>query len=284
MKRLLTLPAVIVLLQSTLIAAPTHLDIMVPDLRDTDLRGPVKSVELKVWRNVSGEFTTERSEYDKAGNLVKSTESDENGKQVDVTTYIYDDEGCYKEMHYRNLEKKYHNDWEVILNPETRQIALREKSDGRIGMETYSPAGYLISYQLLNKDREPLVALQYQRDDQNRPLKYTRVENRKPEYTYYFKWAEDGFIDMERQVYHQEKEERLHTYEYLVTDEHGNWTQRIMVRYDVSDNKREKVYEHTVQRMIEYFDDADPAGAAAAPQPGEENNTTETPGTEQADG
>ena len=255
MKRTLLLFAVASMLQSTLLAGSTHLDIMVPDLRDTDLRGPVKSVELKVWRNVSGEFTTEKKEYDKTGNLLKSTERDENDELVDISEYLYDDDGCYVGMHYQNREEHYEHNWEVILNPDTRQIALREKNDGRIGMETYSPEGYLLSYQLLNKERQPLIAFQYLRDDSNRPLQYTRIEERKPEYTYYFKWADNGFIEMERQVYHQEKAERLHTYEYLVTDDHGNWTQRIMVRYDVDGNKREKLYEQTVQRKIEYFED-----------------------------
>jgi len=257
MKALLPLALMLSAFASVLQAGPTHLDIMVPDLKDTDLRGPVKSVELKVWRNVSGEFSTEKKEYDRTGNLIKSTEHDENGKLLNTTDYIYDENGCYERMHYKNEQKGYESDWDVVLNPETRQIALREK-DGRIGIETYSPEGYLLSYQLMDKNKKPLLAFQYKRDENNRLVKYTRIEERSPVYTYYFKWADNGFIDMERQIYHQEKAERLHTYEYLVTDGHGNWTQRIMVRYDTGGKKKEKVYEHTVQRTIEYFDDPEP--------------------------
>lgn len=107
----------------------------------------------------------------------------------------------------------------------------------------------------MDHNKKQILAYTYKRDDNNRLVKFTRIEERSPDYTYYFKWADNGFIDVERQIYHQEKAERLHTYEYLVTDEHGNWTQRIMVRYDTGGKKKEKVYEHTVQRTIEYFDD-----------------------------
>lgn len=255
-------------------AVPTHLDIMVPDIKDTDLHGPVKSVELKVWRNVSGECSTEKKEYDRTGNLVKSSEYDEDDKLVDTTDYTYDETGCYKHMHYENKEKGFESDWKVVLNPKTRQIALRA-DDGRIGIETYSAEGYLTQYRLMDKDRNPTLVFQYTRDENNRLVKYTRIEDRKPTYTYYFKWADNGFIDMERQIYHQEKAQRLHTYEYLVTDKHGNWTQRIMVRYDTGGKKREKVYEHTVQRKIEYFDNVESAQDDAAVTNNAANTTVE---------
>ncbi len=253
-------------IQSGVMADPTHLDIMVPDLKDTDLRGPVKSVELKLWRNVSGEFTTEKREFDRTGNLLKITEHDEGGKLVDTTTFLYDENGCYERRLYCNNEQSYSNEWKVVLNPETRQIALKEIGGDRVGIETYSDAGYLLQYRLLNGEHQPLVTNEYKRDENNRLNIYTRIESRKPVYTYYFKWADNGFIDMEAQTYHEEKDKRRHTYEYLVTDDHGNWTQRIMVRYDIGGKKPVKVYEHTVQRQIEYYgDEIEPDQGADTP-------------------
>ncbi len=249
-----------VLLPIWCLAAGTHLDIMVPDIKDTDLSGPVKSVEMKIWRNVSDEYTTEKREYDRTGNLLKISEHDGDGNLVDSTTFFYDENGCFMRKLYKNEKKGYEKEWKVELNPETRQIARLEKN-GRICIETYSAEGYLLSYRLMNKDRQPIVTKKYTRDKNNRTLKYTRIEERKPLYTYYYKWADNGFIDMEHVSYHQKKSERLHTYEYLVSDDHENWTQRIMVRYDITDGKREKTYERTVQRKIEYFDDEEPEHA-----------------------
>ncbi len=260
-------------IQSTLLAGPTHLDIMVPDLQDTDLKGPVKSVKLELCRNVSGAFVTEVREYDRTGNLLSITEYDEEDEKVDTSTFTYNESGCYDRLLYQNEEKDYSSEWKVILNPGTRQIALREIEDGRIGIETYSPEGYLTNYRLVDKDRRQLVAREYKRDENNRLTKLTRIEGRDPVYTYYFKWADNGFIDMEGQIYHQEKEQRRHTYEYLVTDDHGNWTQRIMVRYDIGSKEPEKIYEHTVQRHIEYYEeDADAVVAEAQPAGKEESD------------
>jgi len=248
-------------------ARPAHLDIMVPDIRDSDLKGPVKSVEHKVWKNVSDEYTLEKSEYDREGNLLKVTEQDKDGNPIETTTFIYDENGCYIRKLYKDEKKDAENSWEVILNAETRQIA-RRADDGRICVETYSPQGYLLSYRQMDKDQKPIFSREYTRDESNRRTKYTYLKERKPVYTYYYKWTDNGFMDMEAQTYHQEKAKRRNTYEYLVTDGHGNWTQRIMVRYDISGKQPVKVYEHTVQRKIEYYDDrtagAGPEGNAAA--------------------
>ncbi|MBN2164340.1 MAG: hypothetical protein JXR25_04540 [Pontiellaceae bacterium] len=265
MKRHTTLSILLAITAYTVLAEPTHLDIMVPDLQDTDLKGPVKSVSLKVSRNVNGEWTTEKSEYDRTGNLTCYTEFDAKDKLIEKSEYFYDENGCYTKLRYRNEEDDYESEWDVTLSPDTLQIALREKSDGRIGLETYSPEGYLINYRLVTKDREPILTREYQRDEKNRRVKYTRIKGRKPEYTFYYKWAENGLIDMQGQVYHQEKAQFRHTYEYLVIDEHGNWTQRILVRYDISGKKPVKVYEHTVKRDIEYFaPDAEEAATATS--------------------
>jgi hypothetical protein len=273
--------ALIAALQTASWAVSTHLDIMVPDIQDTDLKGPVKSVDLKVCRNVSGEFTTERREYDEKGNLLKITELDKADKLVDVTTFSYDENESYEGMVYENKDKEYTNKWNVVLSPETQQIALRENGGGRIGLETYSPEGYLVSYQLLNDSKKQLIGKEYKRDEHNRLIKYTRIVGRKPAYTYYYKWSDNGMIDMERQQYHQEQAQYLHTYEYLVTDEHGNWTQRILVRYDISNGHKEKVYEHTVQRMIEYYTTGEKVEADEHDTDAEENSGADTPTPEE---
>ncbi|MCK5844067.1 MAG: trypsin-like peptidase domain-containing protein, partial [Victivallales bacterium] len=148
------------------------------------------------------------------------------------------------------------NDWEVILSPDTHQVAMREKKEKSASVYTYSPEGYLVRFRYVDRDKKLLAASNIKRDEKNRRKEYTQMDNKKkPLYTYWFKWKDGGIIDRERQRYRQEKGERLHVYDYLKTDDHGNWTQRLMVRYDIGGEKKEKVYERLVLRTIEYFGD-----------------------------
>ncbi len=193
-------------LPAALLAQASHLDIMVPDRDDTDLNGPVKRVELDICFNVSGEHTKELHEYDRIGNLLKSSEWDSEGEPSETTTYFYDESGYYERQLYENFADEYTNDWTVVLNPETRQIGMKNKRTGSVALETYSPEKHLIHYRLVDRDREQIMASRNQRGDDNRRTEYTRFdEDNRAEYTFYFKWQENGFIDMERQRYRQEK-------------------------------------------------------------------------------
>jgi len=261
-KRALLLTLSVAGLPAALLAQASHLDIMVPDRDDTDLTGPVKSVELDVCINLSGKHTKELLEYDPTGNLMKKSEWDSDGELSETTEYFYDGNGCYERQLYINHTDKRTNDWTVVLNPETHQIALKNKRTGSVAVETYSPEKHLLTYRLVDRDRDLIMASQCRRDPAtNRRTEYTRFDqDNRAEYTYYFKWKDNGFIDMERQRYRQEKKERLHTYDYLVVDAHGNWTQQLMVRYDIGGQEKEKVYEQITVRTLEYFDEADPTG------------------------
>ena len=237
-------------------AAQSHLDIMAPALKDTDLHGPIKSVDEKVSVNVSGDFEREHSEYDRTGNLLSDTEWSADGKLANTLTNFYDDNGNFNRQLYMDIEDEYTNDWQVVLSPDTHQIAMKKKLSKAAAIYTYSDAGYLISYRYLNKERELKSGSITKRDENNRRKEFTRLDgDKKPLYTYWFKWKENGLIDRERQKYRQEDGERLHIYDYLKFDDHGNWTQRLMVRYDVGGKEKKKVYERLVVRDLEYFDD-----------------------------
>jgi hypothetical protein len=263
-------------LPAALLAQASHLDIMVPHRDDTDLTGPVKSVEFDVCKNVSDEHTKELREYDRTGNLLKSSEWDSEGERINTATNFYDENGCFERRLYIDYEDKSTNDWAVVLNPETRQIAMKNERTGSVAIRTYSPEKYLLHYRLVDRDRKQIRASRNKRDD-NRRTEYTRFdEDNRAEYTYYFKWKENGFIEKERQRYRQEKAERLHTYDYLVIDDHGNWTQQLMVRYDIGGKEKEKIYERITVRKIEYFDsDEDLANTVAEPDADQESPSNE---------
>lgn len=274
MKRYLFLILFVAGLPALLLAQASHLDIMVPDRDDTDLIGPVKSVDLDICINVSGEHTRELREYDRIGNLLKSSEWDSSKELIETTTYFYDENGCYERQLYENFEDEFTNDWNVVLNPETHQVAMKNKRTGSIALETYSPEKYLVHYRLIDRDRKQIMASRNKRAEDNRRTEYTRFnKDNRAEYTYYFKWKENGFIDKEKQRYRLEKGERLHTYDYLVIDDHGNWTQQLMVRYDTDGKERENVYEQMTVRTIEYFD-SEEASTEPATEPDADTVTT----------
>lgn len=255
MNKLIWISALVIL--PHLLTAQTHLDIARPELMDTDLRGPVKCIETETTYNVSGKTAKERTEYDEIGNVLNETEWNPDGELINTLTNHYDEDGVFTSYTYVSFENEYTNHWDVYLSPETRQIALKKESGSTL-LYTYNEDGFLMHFKRLNNDRSLSSASITKRDEQNRRIEYTRLdENKKPRYTYWFRWKEDGLIDRERQKYRQEKGERLHTYDYLEKDEFGNWTQRLMVRYDIGGKEKEKIYERVVARNIEYFYSSD---------------------------
>ena len=253
MKRVLTAISVQSILLSVAFAQGTHLDIMAPERLDTDLTGLVKSVDTKTSWNVSGKFERERQEYDRIGNLLNETEWDTEGECISTLTNYYDENGNFERQLYMDYEDGFTNNWQVVLNPDTRQVAM-QKPSGAAAVYTYSSAGYLINFRYIRSDKVLESASITKRDEKNRRKEYTKMDDRKkPLYTYWFKWKDGGVIDRERQRYRQEEGERLHIYDYLKNDDHGNWLQRLMVRYDIGGKKKEKVYERLAVRTIEYF-------------------------------
>jgi hypothetical protein len=249
-------------------AQGTHLEIREPAREAALLKGPVKSVETDTTINVSGKHLKELEEYDEVGNLVVDSNWDSDGELINTATNFYDEDGCFYRHLYIDLEEGITNDWKVVLRPETHQIAMKNGRTGMVTIRTYSPKKQLIHYRRIDKKKKLISASRNKRNEKGERTEYIKYDKRnKPLYTYYFKWKENGLIDKERQHYHQEKKERLHTYEYLAIDEHGNWTQRLMVRYDIGGKKKENVYEKTTVRTIKYFEEEEPlAEAESSPE------------------
>ena len=257
-------------------AQGTHLDIRRPAREAALLAGPVKSVETDKCINLSGKHLKELKEYDEIGNLLVDSNWNSDGELISTATNFYDESGCFYRHLYIDLEDETTNDWKVILSPETRQIAMKNDRNGDVAIRTYSPERRLVRYRRVDKKKRQVSATRNKWNEKGERTKYIKYDKKnRPLYTYYFKWKEDGRIDKERQRYHQEKKERLNTYEYLATDDHGNWTQQLMVRYDISGKKRGKVYEQTTVRTIEYFGDESPTPES---EPASETETETTTG------
>ncbi|RKX39849.1 MAG: hypothetical protein DRP64_13620, partial [Verrucomicrobia bacterium] len=234
MKRPLIAIAILAALPPGAFAQETHLDIKVPDTVESDFFGPIKSVETDTCYNMSDKHLKEIRSYDANGNLLGEMDWNYEGELTSSKTNYYNERGCLTEYRFIDHKDGETNHWEVILSPPTRQIAKRNKKTGTTDLRTYSPEKYLLHYKKTDKKKKLVKASRTQRREDNRETEYTRFnQGNRPLYTYYFQWDDRGFVTKERLRYHQEKKERLHTYDFLKVDEHGNWTQRLMTRYDV---------------------------------------------------
>ena len=238
-------------------AQPAHLDIKVPSRIENDLFGPVKSVTSDVSYNMSDERIREMKTYDEAGNLMAESNWDSEDTLTSIITNLYDESGCFhRQQVIRFREEAGTNNWEVILSPETRQIAMKNERSGEITLRTYSPGKYLVHYRQMDGAKKLIKASRTRRREDNRETDYTRFDkDNRPVFTYYYKWDDRGFIVQERVRYHQEKKDHLRVYDYLKVDEHGNWTQQLMTRYDVSGEEKTRVYDKLTVRTIEYYED-----------------------------
>jgi len=259
MRRSLITIAIIAPLTSLAFAEGIHLDIKVADTVEADLFGSVKSVETDTCFNMSDKHIKEVRKYDTYGNLLTETEWNRDGEIDNTTTNYYDEKGCYTEQCNIDSKEGTTNHWEIMLNPATRQIAKLNKKSAATILRTYSPEKHLLYFKKLDGNKNLVKASRTKRRADNRESEYTRLDQKnRPFYTYYFKWGDRGFIDKERVRYHQEEKERLHTFDYLKVDEHGNWTQRLMIRYDVGGKDKTKIYEKLSVRTLEYFEDEPP--------------------------
>lgn len=245
------------------LAGGKHLEIMVPYAVDNGLKGPIKWVEEERSFNVDGEFTKVREEYDREGNLMLETNWDTDGELSSATTNLYDESGTYyRQVYVKHGKRGYTNSWDVVLNSETRQVA-EKKENGSIVLSTYSPEKRLIFLRYIKTGNKQSYAKRWKRDQEQNLSQYVRLNaENKPEYTYKYRYNAQGEIEKSHVIYHEDKRERLHEYEYLDFDEYGNWTQRMMVRYDVSGKRKEKVYDRIQVREFGYHETNDPEDIA----------------------
>jgi hypothetical protein len=257
MKRCMTIFTLFSLSLTIVLGEESHLDIRYPARESSKLLGPVQSITTETNYNMSDEHLKVLTAYDRVGNLVNETEWDVEGELANTATNFYNDAGCYVRLIYTEFgEDGYTSKWEVILSPDTRQIGMKNKSNGDTVVRTYSPERRLLSYRLTDRRKKLKRASKnkWNAEFTHRTQFVSYDENNRPLYTYYFKWKDNGFVDMKRQRQHQDKKEFLEDYEYLAVDGHGNWSQQIMVRYDITGGGKEKVYERTTTRTIKYYE------------------------------
>jgi hypothetical protein len=233
-----------------------HLKIKVSDAESSLLKGPIKWVEEERCRNVSGEFTKIREEYDPAGNLLVEVNWDAEGELTNTMTNYYDEGGTlFRQLYIQHGKKGFTNDWEIVLSPETRQIA-KKRSNGSIVLRSYSPERRLVEESSMKSGKELRYIRKTAWNDFGQFTKLARLNAQKrPDYTYTYRWNGQGEIEKSHVIYHETKNEYLHEYEYLDFDDYGNWTQRLMVRYKLNGKNREKVYGRIQVRSFAYYDE-----------------------------
>ncbi|MCF7817742.1 MAG: hypothetical protein K9M54_07655 [Kiritimatiellales bacterium] len=257
MPRQLPAIALLAILCQSATAQQTHLDIRVPDRISSDFLGSVKRVLTDDCINLADNHKKEERIYDRAGNELSLTRWGTDGEISYAMTNAYDESGCHVSWHSEDFAKKETNDWEVVLNLPTHQIAMRNLGNGDTSVYTYSPEKRLMHYRKVDKDKKTIRSSKYRRrPEDNKETEYARFDERnRPTYTYNYRWNDSLFVDRESILYHEDGTKRLIVNEFLKTDEHGNWTQRISIRYKIAGSEQTKLYETTTLRTIEYFED-----------------------------
>lgn len=234
-------------------AREKHLEIKVPRRVEEDLFGPVKKILTDDCHNMADEHTKVEENYDVAGNLLSQTNWDEEGKISYTLVNTYDENGCYTLMHSEDIEDGETNEWEIIINLSTRQMAKRNTRDGDFSIRTYSPSKYLMHFKKLDKKKKTLRSSRFKRRADNKETEYISYDERgRPKLTIKIKWNDKKLLDKEGIYNHKEKINFLNVYEYLKIDDHGNWLQRVKTTYRVEGSKKTKVSEHFAKRTIEY--------------------------------
>ncbi|VGO16109.1 hypothetical protein PDESU_04699 [Pontiella desulfatans] len=236
-------------------AGETHLDIAVPSRVASDYFGPVKSVEEEYAYDMSDRKYKEFREYDRAGNLKYRKKWNSKGEQTYFATNMFNEAGCLVRQRTEDVRHGSTNDYEIVLNAPTRQIAYQCKLSGEVEILTYNSEGYQLTSTIKNKGERTLPLSKFQRAPDNTKQLYTRYDERgRIKYTMAYAWTDNGLMSGTRIAYAQKDRKDSNDYEYLRIDDQGNWTQCLLKLKTVEDGET-KDFEKFTTRKIEYHDE-----------------------------
>lgn len=240
-------------------AQETHLDIKVSDRVENDLFGPVKKVVTEYSYNMSDRNYKEERVYDKQGNMLSHTKW---GPKDEITLFVtngYNETGCHTLYRVENVKKGVTNEYEVVINVPSRKIVLNNSTSGEIEIQEYSPAKYHMTTKYMDKNRKPVSYSQYKRRADHKELQYLSYDKRKRiKLSIAIDWNDDNL--QSRELYHNREtgSKLLEVFEYLSTDQHGNWLQCLTQAYNLTGSKKEKAGEKFSKRTFEYFEKTSP--------------------------
>ncbi len=237
-------------------AQETHLDIKVPDRIENDLFGPVKKIVTEYSYNMSDRNYKEERVYDEQGNLLTRTKWNTKDEISLFVTNSYNEAGCHTHYRFEKAGEGVTNEYEVVINVPSRKIALTSPKSGEIEIQEYSPAKYHMATKRMDKNRKPISYSQYKRRADNKAVQYLAYDKRKRiKYSIALGWNDDNL--QSKELYHDREDgsKLLEVFEYLSTDQHGNWLQCLTQAYNLKGSKKEKAGEKFSKRTIEYFEE-----------------------------
>lgn len=238
-------------------AAETHLNIRQPSLVVAQLNGPVKKVTEEYNYQMSDRKYKEVRAYDAAGNQTYRRKWNYKDELVYSSTNTFNEAGRMTRQKIEDIKDEKNYDYEIILNPKTRQMAYKCRITGDIEVITYNEAKYNISCTVKKKGKKNLPYSKYQRRPDNLSKVYTKYDDDgRVKYITATKRDSEGRVLQAITTYKREKRKTNNLYEYLAFDEFGNWTQRLLKITDLKDGE-EKIYEKFSERTIEYYEGLD---------------------------
>ncbi|MDF7805824.1 hypothetical protein P4E94_00135 [Pontiellaceae bacterium B12219] len=234
-------------------ADTSHLDIARSSRETASLQGPVMKVEEEYAYELSDRKYREIRAYDEAGNLKYRKKFNYKDELTYFATNTFNEAGCMIRQRVEDIRHGTTNDYDIVLNVPTRQMAYQCRITGDIEIVTYNPDRCNTSTTIKRKRKKPLPYSKYKRDSDNVSLSYTRYdEDGRVKYVSVYRHDDQQRLTRAAISYKQEDRKDLNEYEYLAVDAYGNWTQRLLKIKTIQDGT-EKNYDKFSTRTIEYY-------------------------------
>jgi hypothetical protein len=210
-------------------------------------------VEEEYAYDMSDKKYKEIREYDEAGNLKYRKKFNYKDQMTYFATNTFNAAGCMIRQRVENISNNSTNDYDIVINVPTRQMAYQCKITGDIEIETYNPDRFAMATTIKHPGKSPLPYSKYNRNSDNVSLSYTRYDE-EGRIHYISIYGHDDQQRVTRVVTSYKREDRkdLDEYEYLAVDEFGNCTPRLLKMKTIKDGT-EKSYDKFSTRTIEYY-------------------------------
>jgi len=244
-------------------AQQTQLDIKVPDTVESDLFGPVKSTrtvyEKERFLSSTNRHSTYQYDqtYDEKGNQLTYVYIDLDDSTTNVTTCLYDSDGCLTGKVYNAADTETNTVYSYTIDVPSRQILrINHKTDDR-RVTVYTPQGY--EYYIEDRDRsntvESVTRIKRQPDHKEYELHVVDGDG-EPIRSSYMEWNTSGL--MRKYRYHRPGTNEYTTitrYTHPKKDERGNWLKLVKRQDRIYEGKKEAYSETIAIREIEYYEE-----------------------------
>ena len=240
------------------LGAGKHLEIMAPMSEQHDLHGKPHVVSERCFEAVDGRedklVSTEKSEFDAAGNERRIEKVDVADKKTDTETYQYDADGTWIGL-VEQSGGSFPVTFRIFLDAASRRIAHVDGKSKQTEFYTYSEQGFELGTVTKTSTGNVVEQATMKRNAANKEeLVVCEEPPGKKMWEVSIRWSDKGFQTQETMIMHDQGGDRMEmTYEYPEVDAVGNWLVRIKnVMVHQANGDRFPLPTETTKREITY--------------------------------